>query len=271
MAIKFVTSCCGKPIDDCQGCPQSMQLIPEDQYMSDIEEVASKIGINWSKVKFTIDQFEKGLNVEMKEHHDDPETKVIDSKEQAAKVAWAHLKEDPKYYDKLAQIEEDRTIHDILLKIEDKTVNISDFNHIISEFYLNEATPASMIDRVRRKVNPNNRNNRKKHDQAGHVSGLPKIAARVQPSRKRSNRTQMQHGGRQGHRRSARTQKRTMHKSFEEAINFFEKNIGKQINENMLNIGDNKELLINIATKLMAQPNANRDWLTQFINRVKNV
>lgn len=209
MRHKLVTSCCGRPIDDCPGCPQSMQLIPEAQYMSDDKRAA-----------------------------------VVD---------------------------DDQALSAIIAKIEDNTVNMSDFDHLINEHYLKEATPASAIDRVRRKVNPSNRNNRKKHDQSGHTSGLPKIAARVQPSRKRSNRTQMQHGGKQGHRRSARTQKRTMKKSFEEAVDFFKNNIGKQIDESTFNISDNKKLLIAMATKLMTQPNANRDWLMDFISRAKNV
>jgi hypothetical protein len=266
MKYQLVTSCCGRAISDCPGCPENTILLTKEEYMNNIDSIAKRIGLNWSDEEFTKSQFEKGLAVEMQEHHDDPETKVIESKEEAAKVAWAHLKEDPKYYDKLEQIEESSQLSLVLAKIENSSIEIDDFNKLIQE-----ATPASVIDRVRRKVNPNNRNNRKKHDQSGHISGLPKIAARVQPSRKRSNRTQMQHGGKQGHRRSARTQKRTMKKSFQEAIDFFKNNIGKQIDEGTFNIGGNKKLLIAMATKLMAQPNANREWLTDFINRAKNV
>ena len=74
--------------------------------MSDARKIGEKIGIKWEEVPFTLDQFEKSVNAEMEEHHDDPETKVIDTAREAGKVAWAHLKEDPKYYDKLAKIEE---------------------------------------------------------------------------------------------------------------------------------------------------------------------
>lgn len=70
-------------------------------------EIADKIGIDFPKEKFTLAQFSKGLSVEFKEHGpSDPQTNVIgDSKLKAGKVALAHLKERPDYYEKLAEIE----------------------------------------------------------------------------------------------------------------------------------------------------------------------
>lgn len=253
------------PISDCQGCPERMTLIDKESYMNDINVIAKKIGIDWAKVEFNQEQFEMGLNAEMKEHHDDPQTKVIDTKEQAAKVAWAHLKEDPHYYTKLKKMEESAELNNILLKIENKTVSIDDFNSLIKE-----ATPASVIDRVRRKMNPKNRINRRRHDKKGHASGLPKIAARVNPARKRSNNTQMTHGGKQGHRRSVRTQDRNRRNQVEEAIEFFKNHIGKKINESLIDQSIDRSVLKNVAIKLMSKPHIDREWLSEFI-RVTNV
>jgi hypothetical protein len=264
MTKKWIASCCGHPIQNCPGCPEKTVLIAEDEYMQDVETVAKQIEIIWSDVQFTIDQLEKGIKVEMGEHHDDQQTRVIDTKEEAAKIAWSHLKEDPKYYDKLEKMEESTTLSSILLKIENKTVGIDDFNALISE-----ATPASAIDRVRRKINPLNRSNRRKHDSSGHAKGLPKLAARINPSRKRSNRTQMQHGGRQGHRKSVRTQKRNA--KLNEAITFFQTNIGKVINDDMTSCVDDIKFLKEIAIKLMSKPGINRDWLSDFVNKVSHV
>lgn len=264
MADELVTSCCGRSISDCPGCPENTILLTREEYMNNIDSIAKRIGLNWSEEEFSKAQFEKGIAVEMQEHHDDPETKVVESKEEAAKVAWAHLKEDPKYYDKLEQIEESSQLSLVLSKIDNNSIAIDDFNKLIQE-----ATPASVIDRVRRKMNPNNAKNRRSHDNNGHSKGLPKLAARINPSRKRSNNTQMQHGGRQGHRRSVRTQRRNRNK-LSEAIQFFEKNIGTDIKlESIGNI--DRELYRKIAVKLMTMPNINRDWLSNFVNRITNV
>lgn len=261
----MVTSCCGMPISDCQGCHGNMMLIDKEHYMNNVDVIAKKIGLNWADVQFSKEQFEMGLNVEMKEHHDDPQTKVINNKEEAAKVAWAHLKEDPNYYTKLKKMEESIGLTDILLKIENQTVSINDFNQLIKE-----STPASIIDRVRRKINPKNRINRRHHDANGHTTGMPKFAARINPARKRSNNTQMKHGGKQGHRRSVRTQNRERRQQVKEAVDFFKINIGKKLDENLLRQVSDIKLLRGVAIRLMSQPNANRDWLSEFINKVSN-
>lgn len=267
MVKDMVTSCCGLPISDCQGCPERMSLMTKEEYMQDIEAIAKKIGIDWEKVEFTKDQLSQGIDTEMKEHHDDPETQVISGKIEAAKVAWAHLKEDPKYYDKLKKMEESTILSTVLLKIENKTVSIEDFDQLI-----NEATPASVIDRVRRKINPLNKVKRRRHDDSGHAPGMPKFAARINPARKRSDRTQMQHGGKHGHDRSVKTQARNRRRdSIGEAIEFIKKNIGKEIRTEDIKSFINRPLLREVAIRLMAQPNINRDWLKEFIDKVTNV
>lgn len=65
-----------------------------------------KIGINWDEVPWDVDQFKRGMLVELEHGLVDPETNVTnDDLEMTAKIAWAHLKELSDYYDRLAKIE----------------------------------------------------------------------------------------------------------------------------------------------------------------------
>lgn len=195
MKPKFITSCCGKDIDDCPGCPGNMVLVRKDEDMK-----------------------------------------------------------------------ESKSLDHILAKINIGTVTAEDFNNLISE-----ATPESTRDRVRRRMNHNNDIARSHHDEHGHSrTSLPTMSARVDPKRTRSNRTQMQHGGRMGHRHSARTQKRTMSRSLKEALLFFRDNIGKEINEELM-AGVDKGLVRTLASKLMSKPGINRDWLFELYNTIGEV
>jgi len=250
--LKLITSCCGNDIEDCPGCSQNMQLVDIYTY------IMNNIGIDWEIVDFSKDEFLKGMKAEYKEHKEDPETKVINTLEQAGKIAWSHLKEDPKYYEKLAKLEESNNtyLNSVLSKIDKQLVTIDDFNILLAE-----ATPPSVIDRVRRKMNPSHDRNKKRK-----MKDI-KIAARVQPSRKRSNNTQMQHGGKQGHRHSVRKQKRQ--NRFHEAAGFINKNIGKSISEEDITV--DKNALFMIANKLMSHENANREWLYDLLGKIKNV
>lgn len=261
---EFITSCCGQSIEDCPGCPQGMMLIPkdkgEDANMPDARKIGETIGIKWEHVPFTLDQFEKGLNAEMKEHHDDPQTKVINTDEEAGKVAWAHLKEDPKYYDKLAQIEEDRD--PIFAKIDEGTVTVDDFNRLLSE-----STPESLRDRVRRRPMAQ-RNTVKSHqdNESGHSDlSLPEFGDRVQPKRKPADRTQNNGRGRNAHRHSARSQKGKPqdHNRFNEAVEFVNQYYGKPLVEyqELLAEIEDKEAVSMVAKRMMSTPGVNRDWL----------
>lgn len=149
------------------------------------------------------------------------------------------------------------SLESILLKIENKTVTIDDFNQLISE-----ATPESVRDRIRRRQNPNQSRVRRHQDENGHTTlHLPTMADRVQPKRERSGRTQMQHRGKLGHRHSARTQRQN---NLKEAIEFFRDNIGKSINEELITNKDH-DILRTVATKLLSKPNINREWLFDFL------
>lgn len=64
------------------------------------KRIGDKIGIDWSKVD--LNEFAAGLDEEFEHGSRDPETNVTnDDPLLTGKIAWAHLKEDPKYYSKL--------------------------------------------------------------------------------------------------------------------------------------------------------------------------
>jgi len=81
--------------------------------LSDVDaySLGEQIGISWEAVPFTVEALQKGFEVEL-EHGDllGEDTDVTQGDpEMTAKIAWAHLKEDPRYYDKLETIEEEHT------------------------------------------------------------------------------------------------------------------------------------------------------------------
>ena len=71
-------------------------------------EEARKVGatlrIDWAKVD--LEQFRRGLEVELEHGARDPETNVTnDDLTLTGKIAWAHLKEFPDYYARLDKLE----------------------------------------------------------------------------------------------------------------------------------------------------------------------
>jgi len=70
------------------------------------QQIGEKLGIDWKN--FNLEQFRKGMEVELEHGARDPETNVTnDNLEMTGKIALAHLKELPDYYDRLAKIEVD--------------------------------------------------------------------------------------------------------------------------------------------------------------------
>ena len=70
------------------------------------KEIGEKIGIDWSK--FDVDQFRRGLDVELEHGKIDPNTNVSeDNPLITGKIALAHLNELPDYYDRLDKMEEE--------------------------------------------------------------------------------------------------------------------------------------------------------------------
>ena len=68
------------------------------------QRVGASLGIDWEKVD--LEQFRRGLEVELEHGARDPETDVTnDDLSLTGKIAWAHLKEFPDYYTRLDKLE----------------------------------------------------------------------------------------------------------------------------------------------------------------------
>jgi hypothetical protein len=69
------------------------------------KEVGEKIGIKWDK--FDVDQFQRGMDVELEHGIRDLKTNVTNNDPiMTGKIALAHLNEFPDYYDRLKVMEE---------------------------------------------------------------------------------------------------------------------------------------------------------------------
>ena len=69
-------------------------------------DIGERIGIDWNRSRFDIEQFRMGLEVELEHGRRDPETNVSDDDElTTGKIARAHLNEFPDYYTRLAKME----------------------------------------------------------------------------------------------------------------------------------------------------------------------
>ncbi|KKH47128.1 DUF5661 family protein [Methanosarcina sp. 1.H.A.2.2] len=68
--------------------------------------VGEQLGIKWDK--FDVDQFRRGMDVELEHGTIDPATNVTnDDPIMTGKIALAHLNEFPDYYDRLEEMEEE--------------------------------------------------------------------------------------------------------------------------------------------------------------------
>jgi hypothetical protein len=68
--------------------------------------IGERIGIDWSRSAFDVEQFRMGLGVELEHGRQDPATNVSNDDEiTTGKIALAHLNEFPDYYTRLAAME----------------------------------------------------------------------------------------------------------------------------------------------------------------------
>lgn len=68
--------------------------------------VADAIGIDFSAEAFDLEQFRRGMEVELEHGRRDPETNVTDDDSVVTgRIALAHLREIPDYYDRLDEME----------------------------------------------------------------------------------------------------------------------------------------------------------------------
>ena len=76
--------------------------------IEDARRIGTEIGIDWDASPFSVGQYLLGLEVELEHGARDPETNVTNDDElTTGKIAWAHLKELPDYYTRLAVMEAD--------------------------------------------------------------------------------------------------------------------------------------------------------------------
>jgi len=70
------------------------------------KRIGEALGIDWSK--FDVEQFRKGMDVELEHGLHDPNTNVTnDDPMMIGKIALAHLNEFPDYYTRLEKMEEE--------------------------------------------------------------------------------------------------------------------------------------------------------------------
>ncbi|MFW9804274.1 MAG: DUF5661 family protein [Candidatus Thorarchaeota archaeon] len=70
------------------------------------KEVGERLGIKWDE--FDLEQFRMGMDVELEHGKRDETTNVTnDDAMMTGKIALAHLKEFPDYYDRLDKLEEE--------------------------------------------------------------------------------------------------------------------------------------------------------------------
>lgn len=74
--------------------------------LTEAKQIGDALGIRWDRCDF--DEFVLGLGIELEHGRRDPDTDVThDRPLLTGKIAWAHLKEIPDYYTRLAVMEHD--------------------------------------------------------------------------------------------------------------------------------------------------------------------
>ncbi len=75
------------------------------------QEIGNRIGILWDHATFSVEEFRKGLDVELEHGSRNPLTDVTgDDPELTGKIVWAHLIEAPDYYERLARMESEADV-----------------------------------------------------------------------------------------------------------------------------------------------------------------
>jgi len=75
--------------------------------VDEARSIGEQIGIDWSSAPFDVDQFRRGMNVELEHGLHDLLTNVTDDDPLiTAKITLAHLNEFPDYYTRLERMEE---------------------------------------------------------------------------------------------------------------------------------------------------------------------
>ena len=73
---------------------------------AEAQRIAHTIGLDFERESFDVEQFRRGLDVELEHGRRDPKTNVTDDDPvMTARIALAHLRELPDYYTRLAEME----------------------------------------------------------------------------------------------------------------------------------------------------------------------
>ncbi len=76
--------------------------------IEEARQIGEQTGIDWAAAPFDVDQFRRGLQVELEHGRHDPSTDVTgDDPLLTGKIALAHLNEFPDYYTRLERMEEE--------------------------------------------------------------------------------------------------------------------------------------------------------------------
>ena len=83
--------------------------VPRESFThEEARRIGTILGVDWSRSPFDVEQFRAGLNTELEHGRRDPQTNVTgDDPIMSGKIALAHLKEFPDYYDRLTKLEEE--------------------------------------------------------------------------------------------------------------------------------------------------------------------
>jgi hypothetical protein len=93
-----------QPEPGAAGAPATRTGFSEDE----ARRAGESIGIDWSAAPFDVEQFRRGMEVELEHGLQDPRTNVTDDDPAfTAKIALAHLNEFPDYYTRLERMEEE--------------------------------------------------------------------------------------------------------------------------------------------------------------------
>lgn len=77
--------------------------------IDEARSVGKRLGLDWGQID--LEQFRRGLEVELEHGERDPETNVTnDDLLKTGKIAWAHLKEISDYYTRLDVLESEAKV-----------------------------------------------------------------------------------------------------------------------------------------------------------------
>ncbi len=96
---------------DRQGGEDAKNMSGQKRFTTeDAKRVGEAIGVDFSK--YDLEQFRSGMDVELEHGAHDPETNVTNDDElMTGKIAFAHMKEFPDYYERLERMEEEAEEH----------------------------------------------------------------------------------------------------------------------------------------------------------------